>query len=211
MVDHRRCCLEVGEEHCFFLAFAADELSGVDVDHGQGFALVDDQVASRLEPHFGLGGPADLAFHAVVVEDRNQLVKVLDARGEVRHERADEFLDASGFGFGVHCNFVDFIRQHVAHATEYEVEVAVQQGRRAGFRRFSFYLFPLTRESLDVLRYVGRPYGLGRGTHDDTGVGGPDLVDRVPQLAPFLVVADSFGDAHLWRPRKVYGVATRQR
>ena len=78
-----------------------DEASGVHVDGGEGFALIDDQVAAGLEPHFAAQVGVDLGFDLVVFEDRRRVGVPLDLGLGVGDEAIDEVTDLAVDGFRI--------------------------------------------------------------------------------------------------------------
>ena len=70
LIDDLLDGLEVGLEDRLLEIRLADEAAGVHVDGGERLALVDDQVAARLEPRLAADAGVDLRLDAEVVEDR---------------------------------------------------------------------------------------------------------------------------------------------
>src|SRR5262249_8570481 len=82
LVDDLLRRLEVRLENGLFLVLLADVAAGVDVDRGERLGLVEDEVATRLEPDPALEGARELRLDAVLVEDRREALVEMDARRE---------------------------------------------------------------------------------------------------------------------------------
>ena len=65
----------------------ADELAGVDVDHGHRLGPVDDQGSARRQPDLTVHGFGDLLVHSVVREQILLAGPLLDAVGQIRCHR----------------------------------------------------------------------------------------------------------------------------
>ena len=78
LIDDLPSGLEVGREDGFLMVVFSDVPSGVHVDRRQGLSLVDDDVATGLEPHSPLEGAADGLLDAVLIEERLRCVVQLD-------------------------------------------------------------------------------------------------------------------------------------
>ncbi len=83
LADDFRYRVEVGLEDGVLKARRfANVFAGIDVDGNEGFSLVDDNGASRLEPDLGLEGFRDLVLNAEMLEERCLLRVELDAAHE---------------------------------------------------------------------------------------------------------------------------------
>ena len=74
---------KIGLEDRVVKAAATDKTAGVDVDRGERFGRINDQVAARFESHFPLDGAANFFFDAVEVEDR----PIAFMSGQTRRQR----------------------------------------------------------------------------------------------------------------------------
>src|SRR5881628_2532215 len=118
--------LEVDLEHGLLEVALADVLAGVHVDRHERLGVVDDDVAAGLEPHAAPQRLLDVLLEAERLEDRGGLLPEPHAILQRRHER----LDVAG-AFVVHLarvddELVDLRREEVAHDTEGQVALLVQ-------------------------------------------------------------------------------------
>ena len=84
--------LEVGPQHRLLEVVLADVAAGVDVDRRERLALVDDQVAARLEPDLAAEVRVDPRLDAELVEDRLRALVELEPRLRLGDELVDELL-----------------------------------------------------------------------------------------------------------------------
>src|SRR5579862_8285747 len=87
--------LEVGLDDGVFQSRAApaDVFAGVDVDSHESLGVVDDDVATRLEPDLGAQGAVELLLDAELLENGRGLGVELDAVEQARLKAADELGD----------------------------------------------------------------------------------------------------------------------
>ena len=109
-----------------------DVLARVDVDGHERLGLVDDDVAARLEPDLRLEGVLDLLLDAELLEEGARLPVELHLDDEVRLHLVEELDDAPVLLVVVDPEDGEVLGEDVARGTERQVEVAVQEGRRAG-------------------------------------------------------------------------------
>src|SRR5258708_33410052 len=104
----------------------ADKFAGVDVNGHKRFGVVDDDVASGLEPHFRAQRLVQLMLDAELLEDRRFLAVQLYAVDELGLEAADEFDDLAVFFFAVDPDggeiVADIITKHALDEIQIEVE-----------------------------------------------------------------------------------------
>src|ERR1700687_4654903 len=100
LLDHLFGRFEIGPQHGLVLVGFADEAAGIDVDRGERFGLVENQVAARLEPDLAVERALDLRLDLEVIEDRHSALVEGDPRAQSRDERVHEMHDAL-VGFGV--------------------------------------------------------------------------------------------------------------
>ena len=110
---------------------AAHVFAGVDVDGHQRFGVVDDDVAAGLEPHFRAQRLVQFLLDAEFLEDGRVFGVQLHARDELRLEAAHEFDDLREFLFVVEPDGGVIVAQIIAQDALDEIQVAVEQGRRA--------------------------------------------------------------------------------
>ena len=102
------------------------------------------------------------------------------------------------------------LAQEIAHGTQREIEIGVDQSRtRKGFLA-STDLTPDTGEKLDIVFDFVIGGILGGGAHDEAGALGPRCVDEITQALALGITTDALADAHLIDGRHEHAVATRQ-
>ena len=129
---------------------AADIFAGVDVDGDERFGVVDDDVAAGLEPHFRAQRLVEFLLNAEFLEDGRFLRVQLHARNHLRLEAAHEFDDLGEFLFVVEPDGDVVVAQVVAQDALHQVQVAVEQGRRAALLGGGANGVPGAAEKFDV-------------------------------------------------------------
>ena len=124
---------EIGVQRRLFDVGAFRGACRVDVDGHQRFGGIDDDAAARLQLHLVVKGGFDLAFDLVAVEQRHRIVVELDALLVLRHDPVDELVGALEGIATVDQHFADVRAQAIAHGTDDDVVLLVEQDRRAHF------------------------------------------------------------------------------
>src|SRR5262249_27911722 len=203
--DHLRG-LEVRLEYGVVEAAPADKAAGIDVDRGERFGLVDDEIAARLEIDAPREGFFDLVFHAVKVEQRPLPLVVLDLLRHVLGELVCELehaliglarVDQDARGF-----LVDEIPQHALG----QVEILIEQSQRPGGHGLLLYAAPQLAQVLDVGTQLVVGCRLGHGADDEPALflRRQQVLQLVPQVRPFLLVLDALRDPDVGFLGQVY-------
>ena len=172
-------------------------LPGVDVDHRERLGALDDERPARREPHLAVERLEQLLGDVEALEDREPLllgVVELDPIGELGRDRLDV-----AAGLLVERAVVDddaavLLGELLADEPQHEVGLLVEELRLlrlVGQRRD---LLPLVAEAADVALELVLRRALGRGAHDEPGVGRPDAVEHLAE-ALALVVGEALRDA----------------
>src|SRR5512146_2943838 len=211
LLDHFLDRLEVGPQHGLVLVGLADEAPGVDVDRGERFGLVENQVAARLEPDLAVERALDLRLDLEVIENRLGALVHRQARAQSRHVVLDELLDTlEGLGGGAP-ELVDLAGKQVAHRAQGHVEVAVENCRRRALLVLGQDRGPQPGEEVGVALDFPLAHALARGAHDEAALHAAEFLDRRAQPRAFLRTADSPRHADVPAGRHIHQMATGQR
>src|SRR5260370_15811715 len=146
-------------------------LAGVHVNCDQSFCLVDDDVATALEPLLGLESLVDLVGDVELLEQWRLFAVQLDALDKRWLEPAHETQNALIFLFGVHPDSGKASGDLVPQDPLHQIEIVVNQRRRLGGVRSAADLIPQVDEEADIGAQIVFA-GSGRGrAHDETAVG----------------------------------------
>ncbi len=203
--------LEVGLHDRLFLVALADEAAGVDVDGGERFGVVDDQVAARFELDFAVERPLDLRFNLEAVEERLGAVIERDARAQPRHVGLHELDDALVHFFVVTPEFFNIARKQVANGAQCEVEIVVEHRGRFGGLALEQNRRPQLGEKLDVVLDFAVAHAFAGGADDEAAFGRADLIDCVAQPRALLGARYAARDAEMVRHRHEDEVAAGDR
>lgn len=119
---------DVGAEDGVREAGGPDLFSGVDVDGGEGFHLVDDEVAASFEPDLVFEEVVEVFFDFVVVEDGFFLVEEDDFVFKFGGDHAGDEADFFVFVGVVDDESVDFVSEDVSDGAVEEGLVSVDDG-----------------------------------------------------------------------------------
>jgi hypothetical protein len=160
--------------------------------------VVDDNVAAGLEPYFRAQGFVQLLLDAEFLEDRRFFRVELHARNELRLEAADEFDDAREFLFVVQPDGGVILAQVIAQDALDEVQVAVEQGRRAALFGGGADRVPGAAQEFDVgADFLVGGFG-GGGAHDEAaGERALGFVYQAAQARAVFGGADAARDADM--------------
>jgi hypothetical protein len=122
----------------------------VDVDGDERFRVIDHDVPARLQPHFRAQRLVEFLLNAEFLEDGRLFGVQLHARNHLRLEAADEFNDLGEFFFVVEPDSDVVVAQIVSKDALHQIQVAVQQGRRAALLGCSANRVPRTAEEFDI-------------------------------------------------------------
>ena len=133
--------------------------------------MVDDDVASGLQPHLRPQRLIELLLDAELLEDGRLFGVKLDAAHQFGLEAADEVHHLAVLFLVIHPDGGVVVAEVVAQDALDQVEVAVQQGRRLALFRAGADLVPSAAEELDVAAdfLVGRVFG-GRANNEPAGI-----------------------------------------
>ncbi len=145
---------------------AAHVLAGVDVDGDERFGVVDDDVPAGLEPHFRAQRFVEVLLNAELLEDRRFLGVELHAADQLGLEAADEFDDLAELLFVVEPDGDVVVAQVIAQDALHQIQVAVEQGRRAALFGTGADGVPGAAQKFDVGADFVVACAAGRGAHD---------------------------------------------
>ena len=192
-------------------ALLADVAPRVDVHGGERLGLVDDDVAAALEPDLALPSPLQLLLDPEGVEHRLVTGVEFDLRLEVRRLLVHEAQDALVLVAVVDHHLADLGGEEVAGGAQDQVEVAVQQRRRAHLVLGPDDLVPDLDEEADVGFELLGVDAVGHGADDEAGPLRAHPVDDIAKPAPLAVALDAARDADVVHGRHEDQVAPRQR
>src|SRR6267142_252691 len=167
---------------------------GVHVDGDQRLGLVDDDVATALQPDLPVLGADQLLLDAVFVEDRLLAAIQLDPFLELWRRLLDEGADPLVLGAVVDHQLLHLVGKEVADAAQDQVQVRVDAGGRLHRLALLAHLVPQPEEELDVRRQLLAGLVLGDGADDEAGARRAVAVDQLAQPPALLLVLDPAGD-----------------
>jgi hypothetical protein len=129
---------------------AAGELAGVDVDRGERLGLLDDEVATAVEPDPGLEQLLDLAGDPEFLEDGRRLVVELQRGALARHHRVEEVGEAVVAAPVVDDDLGHVGAVEVARHLEGDRDLVVDERRHRGAADAVLDLAPERVEEVDV-------------------------------------------------------------
>ena len=204
--------LEVVTGHRFLKrAAGTDELAGVDIDDGHRLGAVDDEGATRGQPHLAIHALGELLVDAVRMEDILRTHPLLDAVGQLRAELVDVFLDGRVGVAALDDELREVLIEDVAHDAHGQLGLAAQQ-RRGTLRVGALLLnvLPLTGQARNIVANLLLRRTFRRGAHDDARSRGNDRLEDLLQ-ASALLIRELAGDAHHGTAGNEYQVAASQR
>src|SRR5262249_11471559 len=107
----------------------ADKLSGVDVDRHEGLGLIDDDVASGLEPDSRADRFVDFGLHSIFFKDGLASDVKLDAFDQPRLHSIDELDDPSVLDFVIDSDRAELFGELIAQYALYKIQVAMDECR----------------------------------------------------------------------------------
>src|SRR2546422_7997285 len=128
----------------------ADVFAGVDVNGHERFGVVDDDVAAGFQPHFRAQGLVQLLLDAELLEDGRVFGVELDAADHLGLEVSDKFNDLAVLLFVVNPDGGVIVAEVVTENAFDQIEVAMEQGRRAALLGLGANLIPGAAEEFDV-------------------------------------------------------------
>ena len=140
--------------------------AGVHVDGDQGFGLVDDQIAARLQRHDRLVNLGQHLFDAVRREQRARPLIEVDLLGLRRHQHAHEVAGLLEAFDALDLNAVEVLVVHVAHGAADQVLFLVDHRRRVGAQGQFADRLPQAQQIFIVALDLG-PRALGARRADD--------------------------------------------
>ena len=124
------CGFEVcSSNRVFELVGLADKLSGVDVDRYEGLGLIDDDVASGLEPDSRADRFIDFGLHSIFFEDGLASDVKLDAFDQPRLHSIDELYDPRVLDFVIDSDRAELFGELIAQYALYKIQVAMDECR----------------------------------------------------------------------------------
>ena len=209
----------VGGDRLFQRAAGAGELAGVDVDDGHGLGAVDDQGATRRQPHSARQRLLQLLVDAVDLEGVLAVVagavKLLQAIQKVRGDGLHVGVDGVPRLAAVHDERGEVLVEQVAHNLDQDVRLLIQGHRFRALGVFLLFRLLLDRGPLVVQPvHVGRDgffrHVFGGGADDRPALAGHDVVqDFLQALA--LRRRQLAGNARAAAARHIHQVAPGQR
>ena len=196
LVNDLRHGFEVGFEDCFLEIGSADVAARVHVDRGEGFALVDDQVAPGLEPDLAPQVGVDLQLDAEVVEDRRVAVVAFEYGLRVGDETREEVLHRLEALRVIHDDPLRLRVGEVADHAQGQGKLGVEWSRCPHLALADLHVIPYLREIADVRLEVGIAGALAGGADDEAQVLGPAAAHRVAQAPSLAVGIDPARDAY---------------
>ena len=174
--------------------------------------MVDDDVAAGLEPHFGAQRFVQLLLDAEFLKDGRFLGVQLHARDELRLEAAHEFDDLREFLFVVQPDGGVILAQIIAQDALNEVQVAVEQGRRAALLGGGANRVPGAAEKLDVgANFVVARFRSGGADDEAAGKSSLGFGDEAAQARAVFRRADAPRNADVVDRGHVHEEAAGQR
>src|SRR6266849_1909925 len=205
---------EVGLDDGVFKARGAfaDVLAGVDVNGHERFGVVDDDVAAGFQPHFRAQSLVQLLLDAELLEDGRVLGVELDAAHHLRLEAADEFDDLAVLLFVVNPDGGVVVAEVVAENAFDQIEVAMEQGRRAALLGLGANLVPRAAEEFDVRAdFVVAGIGGGGSNDESSGERAFGFADEAAQALTVFRGGDLPRDADVIHGGHVHQEAPGQR
>ncbi|MNM69579.1 hypothetical protein D3C81_811770 [compost metagenome] len=205
---HRLRRLQVGAEHGFFQVALADEGTGVHIDGGHRLGLVDHQITTGLERHLLVQRTDDFILHAKHVEDRAVAGVQLQLLVQHRHVLGDEGLELEEGLLGVHLHLVHVLADQVAHRTQRQAQVFIDDAARRRFTAPALDHVPHARQIGDVFRQRFGRLAFGVGAHDVAVAAmlGRYLGDQRLEPGAFGLVLDARRHTHHLRLRQQHQV-----
>src|SRR5829696_2961399 len=186
--------LEVVGDHRLLEVGLADELAGVDVDHGHGLGAVDHDRAARGQPDLALQGLVDLLDDPVVLEHRQLALVLVELGQQVGGDLGQVLLDPGVQVVAVDHQLDEVGREDVADDPHHQLGLGVDDGRGAGLLGLALDRLPAGLEAGQVGPEVVGAGPLGGGADDQAQALGADLLEDVAQPGP-LVLGEATGDA----------------
>src|ERR671912_148633 len=186
--------LEVVGDHRLLEVGLADELAGVDVDHGHGLGAVDHDRAARGQPDLALKGLVDLLDHPVVLEHRQLALVLVELGQQVGRDLGQVLLDPLVEVVAVDHQLDEVGGEDVADDPNDQLGLGVDDGRGAGLLGLALDRLPAGLEPGQVGAEVVGAGALGGGADDQAEALGADLLEDVAQPRA-LVLGQAAGDA----------------
>src|SRR5829696_5775593 len=186
--------LEVVGDHRLLEVGLADELAGVDVDHGHGLGAVDHDRAARGQPDLALQGLVDLLDDPVVLEHRQLALVLVELGQQVGGDLGQVLLDPGVQVVAVDHQLDEVGREDVADDPHHQLGLGGDDGRGAGLLSLALDRLPAGLEAGQVGPEVVGAGPLGGGADDQAQALGADLLEDVAQPGP-LVLGEATGDA----------------
>lgn len=199
---------EVGLEDGVLEVFATDKASGIDIDGGESFGLVDHEVATAFEPDFAGESAFEFGGESEGIEDRASALVEFDGEGGVGHIGLEEALDAVVIFGVVEQDAFGFVIAEVADGAEGDVEIEVQEfGGLGGFFTASD-LFPEAEEKVHVVFELFFGGTFGDGANDKAAFFGANGFHEVAEAFAFFGIVDPARDADMREAGEKDEVAT---
>ena len=179
LIGHFFRGLQIVPENGLLLIALPHEPSGVDVDDGHRFGMVDHEMPAGLEPDLAAKGPRHLLLDAQMIEEAFVLIVEMDAGRLLRRKPLHEIPDRLILLARVDPEPIDFLPEEIAHDAETQTQVGMEQGRRPLLLALCQDVLPEHMQKIDV---------------------GPQLVF----LDPFAYRADNVAAA--WMPHPLHNV-----
>ena len=108
---------QVGLQNRFLDIAPAFVPAGIHVDRDQSFGFVNHDIAPALEPHLAMKGVIDLFLYAKRLEDGRRPIVIMQTIARTTRNIADKIAHPL-YGIAIVANdFVNFLRQKIAHSS----------------------------------------------------------------------------------------------
>ncbi len=166
LADDLSAGLEVGLERRVFQVSPAHVASGVDVDHRHGLGVIDDDVPARGQLDPAGQGLLDLPFQTQPAEQWLFVLIALHPLLELGRHGMQVACQPSVKLLVVHDDRRELGPNKVADTSDRQLDLHVDERRRAGRARAAFGAGPHPLQKAEVALYRLPPRSLGGGAHD---------------------------------------------
>ena len=117
---------EIIAQDCLLLISFADKSTGVDIDDGHGFGMVDNNIPPGFQPHLSAQGTCDFLLYTEIVEETFLFVIKMDTGSLFRRKALHEISDRFVLVAGVDQQPINLSPEKISNDTKTQAQIAVQ-------------------------------------------------------------------------------------